>query len=70
MSFTCTDPEGQWIADRVVEAREARLERYLHEHYGPLWGEDNEAVVNVLRTELRFAYEAAGTPVDERRVDV
>lgn len=60
----------QHTLELEVALAEDRLEAYIAKHYGPLWSETNEREVAELRDALLAAYNAAGTPADDRRVDV
>lgn len=70
MHMTRIDYFTQGRLDMAVELAEEALSSYLSKHYGPLWGETNEQHAQSLRAELVAAYEAAGTPEDDRRIDV
>lgn len=43
-----------------IEELEAKHESYLDEHYGPLWGEDDEVAIEKITTALAAAYDKAG----------
>lgn len=53
-------------ARRRVASIEVERADYFAEHYGPLWGMDDEAAIDAIDARLRAAYATAGTPADDR----
>ena len=72
MTYLCNAHGNREAAllELEVERATSRLEAYLDEHYGPLWGGANTIEFERLCSELTAAYDAADTPDDDRRVDV
>lgn len=62
--------EARAAVANAEDALEAFEDRTRERYDSGLWGETEEAESAALRNNLQAAYNRAGTPTDDRRVDV